>query len=321
LIQLSAGDPTANDTNLYIYPNGSLPVRAYVLNTGVFTEHTDFRGRARLGPNFIHNETNEDLNGAGTAVASVIGSFTYGVSKTVWIESVKVLNGTGAGYLDFILSGLEYVIQDYLRKKECNVVAVLDLSFSGNQNDVLDGAVSSAVSAGIFVAATAGVNKTGNDACNFSPASVSTALVTAESDQDLIFSANSNFGTCVDIIAGSVGLTGLGIDSEQLFPLSFTNYGLGGAMSSGVFALLLSTCVYHQYTPSQLIKVILGAAVEGVVLFEEMPGNVTAIALIEDTPNLLLNTYTILQSFGCVSGLPPMAHVIPINSSSTYHSK
>ncbi|KAG6888230.1 hypothetical protein C0995_009607 [Termitomyces sp. Mi166 len=66
----------------------------YVIDTGVYLNHTDFGGRARWGATFA-GKPNVDENGHGTFCAGLTAGATYGVAKKANIIAVKVMNSTG----------------------------------------------------------------------------------------------------------------------------------------------------------------------------------------------------------------------------------
>lgn len=81
----------------------------YVIDTGIYTAHPEFEGRATFLANFAGDGSNTDGNGHGTHCAGTVGSKTYGVAKKAKIFAVKVLDASGSvcltGYLHFV-SGL-----------------------------------------------------------------------------------------------------------------------------------------------------------------------------------------------------------------------
>ncbi|KAG5636157.1 hypothetical protein DXG03_005097, partial [Asterophora parasitica] len=71
-------------------------VDVYVVDTGVYTGHSTFGGRARWGATF-GGYPDADGNGHGTHVAGTVGGSQYGVAKAVSIIAVKVLGDDGSG--------------------------------------------------------------------------------------------------------------------------------------------------------------------------------------------------------------------------------
>jgi subtilisin family serine protease len=69
---------------------------AYVIDTGIYTAHSQFGGRATFLYNAV-DSSNTDGNGHGTHVAGTIGSNTYGVAKKTNLYAVKVLDASGSG--------------------------------------------------------------------------------------------------------------------------------------------------------------------------------------------------------------------------------
>lgn len=68
----------------YIYDNtAGQGTFVYILDTGVFTQHNDFGGRAVTGANFISGESSSDGNGHGTHCAGTVGGTVYGAVSPV----------------------------------------------------------------------------------------------------------------------------------------------------------------------------------------------------------------------------------------------
>ncbi|ORY04739.1 subtilisin-like protein [Basidiobolus meristosporus CBS 931.73] len=68
--------------------DGGEGVDVYILDTGIFTDHEEFEGRATWGKTVI-NGPSIDANGHGTFVAGIIGGKTYGVAKKANLHAVK----------------------------------------------------------------------------------------------------------------------------------------------------------------------------------------------------------------------------------------
>ena len=83
-------------------------IAAYVIDSGVYTKHTEFGGRAVHLANTVGGDSNDhnDYCGHGTHVAATIGGATYGVAKNAKIYAIKALNGTMGGSCSGTWSGV-----------------------------------------------------------------------------------------------------------------------------------------------------------------------------------------------------------------------
>ncbi|MEM4733651.1 MAG: S8 family serine peptidase, partial [Candidatus Bathyarchaeia archaeon] len=149
-------------------------VNAFVVDTGVNTQHVDFENRAVAAFDATVDARNpsrvyKDCNGHGTHVAGTIGGKTYGVAKKVKIYGVKVFAcGVEGATAEDIVEGIEWSIEKALQEGK---PAVMNLSLGSEgvtSRDPIAQAVKKALDSGITVAIAAG-NSTKN-ACNFTPA-------------------------------------------------------------------------------------------------------------------------------------------------------
>lgn len=186
-------------------------VMAYVLDTGVLVNHTDFEGRARWGTT-IPKDVDWDRSGHGTHVAGTIASKTYGVAKHANITAVKVLYTETQGALGDVITGIIWAVNDTARLKDAATAelqatgktsykgSVINLSLGTPRVSLaLNNATEKAVQAGVHVVVSAGNEH--HDACQNSPASAPSPLtVGASSTNDEQFFI-SNYGKCVDVFA------------------------------------------------------------------------------------------------------------------------
>jgi subtilisin family serine protease len=181
----------------YTYNTTASGVYAYVIDTGIYTAHTQFGGRAtNVYDAFGGN--GQDCNGHGTHVAGTIGGSTYGVAKAVRLRGLRVLNCSGSGATSGIIAAV-----DWVRNNRVNP-AVANMSLGGGYSSALNSAVNNLSNSGVFIAVAAG-NSNAN-ACNYSPASAAAAFTTAASTSSDAKASYSNYGSCVDAYAPGSGV-------------------------------------------------------------------------------------------------------------------
>src|SRR2546430_7226206 len=145
----------------YSYTGTGAGVHAYIIDTGIWTLHPEFGGRAD-DPYDALGVTGEDCNGHGTHVAGTIGAATYGVAKAVSLHGVRVLTCAGIGLNSDVIAGVDWVTANHASP------AVANMSLGGGKSAALDQAVTNLWNSGVFLAVAAGNDNA--DACNASPA-------------------------------------------------------------------------------------------------------------------------------------------------------
>ena len=222
----------SND-NTYTYNSNGTGVTAYIIDSGIRSDHVDFNGRvdiSRGGTTVQDGRGTEDCNGHGTHVASTVGGRTYGVAKNVTLVPVRVFDCSGRSFNSGSISALDFVT------RTASGPTVVNMSLGGPASRALDTSVANATRAGINVVVAAG-NETQN-ACNVSPARARSAITVGSATRNLARSSFSNFGSCVDIFAP-------GSDVTAAWPSSRTGVNTisGTSMASphvaGVVALIL----------------------------------------------------------------------------------
>jgi len=218
----------------YIYNTGAgNGADVYVIDTGILTTHTDFGGRATAVYNAITNEASTDLNGHGTHCAGTIAGTTYGMAKQVALKAVKVLSASGSGSTTGVVAGVNYVSNN----KNTARRNVASMSLGGGASTAMDSAVEQSIAGGVTYAIAAG-NDNAN-ACNYSPARVSTAITVGATTNTDARSSFSNFGTCVNIFG-----PGSSITSDWIGSNTATNTISGTSMATphvaGAAALVLA---------------------------------------------------------------------------------
>lgn len=173
-------------------------VRAYVIDTGIRTTHSQFGTRAQNSFDAFGG-TGADCNGHGTHVAGTIGGSTVGVAKNVQLRGVRVLNCSGSGSNSGVIAGVDFVRLNH------QAPAVANMSLGGGISSALDTAVNNLHNANVSIAVAAG-NNNGANACNISPARAANAITVGSTTQTDARSSFSNIGSCLDIFAPGSGI-------------------------------------------------------------------------------------------------------------------
>ncbi|OTB09442.1 hypothetical protein M426DRAFT_256596 [Hypoxylon sp. CI-4A] len=196
---------------------------AYVIDTGIYTQHRDFGGRATFLANFIDTQ-NTDGNGHGTHVAGTLGGSTYGVAKKTSLYAVKVLDADGTGSTSSVLAGMDFVTGD-ARTRRCPNGVVSNMSLGGSYSRALNLAAELMVREGIFLAVAIG--NSAEDASQTSPASEPSVCTVGASDKSDAAARFSNYGSVLDIYA-----PGTDIVSTYIGGPAATNTLSGTSMAS-----------------------------------------------------------------------------------------
>ncbi|MFJ9112845.1 S8 family serine peptidase [Streptomyces sp. NPDC102283] len=237
----------------YAYPNEGEGVTAYIVDTGLYRQHTDFEGRASSGRDFIDNDADSaDCHGHGTHVAGTVGGKSHGVAKKAKLVGVRVLNCQGSGSTSQIVAGMDWVARNAQKP------AVANMSLGGGSDQAMDDAVQGAINAGIPVAVAAGNDN--RDACNTSPARLPAAITLGSTDSNDGRSSFSNYGRCLDLFApgGSIVSTRMGGGTQTMSGTS-----MASPHAAGAAAIHLSA--HPDATPQQVRDALVDNALSGVV--------------------------------------------------------
>ncbi|MEV7446911.1 S8 family serine peptidase [Streptomyces sp. NPDC091204] len=212
------------DNDFTVQGNGA-GVTAYILDTGIDYNHTEFGGpdatRATFGFDAINDGRNgQDCQGHGTHVAGTVAGKTYGVARKANLVSVRVLGCDGKGTWSGIIAGMDWVA------KNAKQPAVLNGSLGGDLSEAVNNAATALSDAGVLPVIAAG--NSAKDACMVSPASAARVVTVAASNQWDEETSFSNWGTCVTLYApgeaivsaklggGSVALDGTSMASPHV---------------------------------------------------------------------------------------------------------
>ncbi len=233
-------------------------VTAYVLDSGIRADHTDFSGRVDAGFTTIADgRGTQDCNGHGTHVAGTVGGARHGVAADVRLVPVRVLDCQGAGTVSGIIRGLDWVSAHHTP----GTPAVANMSLGAGASDALDAAVIATVGDGVNIVVAAG--NSGKDACTTSPARVAVAVTVGALDASDTRAAFSNFGSCLDIFAPGVNIVSTSTATSTA-TTSMTGTSMAAPHAAGAVAALLNS--EPALSPTEIGQRLLTAASGGPIL-------------------------------------------------------
>ncbi|MFI5987245.1 S8 family serine peptidase [Streptomyces sp. NPDC051555] len=232
-------------------------VTAYILDSGIDYNHTEFGGpdntRATFGYDAVNDGRNgQDCQGHGTHVAGTVGGKTYGVARKVNLVSVRVLNCEGKGEWSGIIAGLDWVA------KNAKQPAVMNGSLGGPKSDAVNLAANAVTEAGVLPVIAAGNSSV--DACGISPASASKVLTvgaTTKYDEETDF---SNFGECLSVYA-----PGQDIFSAKLGGGSISLDGTSMAAPHVAGVAALYKAAHPKAEPEEIVEFLIDNSTKDVV--------------------------------------------------------
>ena len=254
----------------YNYTNTGAGVTAYIIDTGIRFDHSEFGGRAVSGFDAVTSGGNAaDCNGHGTHVSGTVGGATYGVAKGVRLVAVRVLGCSGSGSTSGVIAGIDWVTSNHATGQP----AVANMSLGGSAATALDNAVRNWITDGVSYAIAAGNGNQGGiaqDACKYSPARVAEAMTIGATDKTDRKASWSNYGNCVDWFAPGVSITSAWYTSSTA-----TNTISGTSMATphttGVAALYLQA--NPGATPQQVRDALYAATTKGIVTSSKTTNN------------------------------------------------
>lgn len=248
-------------------------VTAYIIDTGVRGDHSEFSGRILAGYDAVGDgKGSKDCNGHGTHVAGTVAGRTYGVAPEASVVPVRVLDCSGSGSVSGVIAGIDWAVSDHA----AGAPAVANMSLGGGYSAALNATVASGAADGITFVVAAGNSHT--DACGASPASEPTAVTVGSTTSSDARSSFSNYGTCLDLFAPGSSILSAAIGSPTA-TATLSGTSMASPHVAGAAALLLSGT--PGATPATVRDTLVGVARAGIV------GNAGT-----GSPNLLLNAAT-----------------------------
>jgi subtilisin family serine protease len=242
-------------------------VTAYIVDTGIETEHSEFGGRATIGFDAVADGRNgQDCNGHGTHVAGTTGGATYGVARSVSLVGVRVLDCKGNGTWAGILAGFDWVAKNAKRP------AVMNASLGGPGSSAVDDAVNAVTAKGVLPVVAAGNDAV--DACDISPARADHVVTVGATDRQDRETDFSNYGACLWMYAPGSAIVSARLGGGSV---AFDGTSMASPHVAGVAAL------YEEKNPA--------AAPKDVALWLAEQSTKDAVSLIgKGSPNRLLYT-------------------------------
>lgn len=262
--------------NRYTYPVRGKGVHAYIVDTGIRSDHREFSGRLGNGVNTSDDpkqppaglldpifeslfggrenpdDPTNDCNGHGTHVAGTVGGDQWGVAKGSTLHAVRVLNCEGAGSNSTVIGGLDWIAENVQKP------AVVNMSLGGGASRAIDEAVEKLVDRGITVVVAAGNDD--KDACQASPARAKPAITVAASNSRDRRADFSNHGRCTDIFAPGKDITSAWINSNSASK-TISGTSMASPHVAGAVALLLEQDA--KLSPADIEKRLLQASTNG----------------------------------------------------------
>jgi subtilisin family serine protease len=244
----------------YSYTSTGSEVTAYIIDTGIRFDHSEFEGRATSGFDAVNGDSADDCNGHGTHVAGTVGGATYGVAKHVSLVAVRVLNCLGVGSNARVIAGIDWVTEHHVSP------AVANMSLgSTSTSDALDAAVRNSITSGVsYVLAAGNGNLLGiaQDACTTSPARVTEAMTVSATNENDNKPFWANYGDCVDWFAPGVGIKSAW-KSSKTATATLSGTSMAAPHTTGVAALYLE--LNPVATPAQVRDALFANATPDIV--------------------------------------------------------
>ncbi|GAA2992589.1 S8 family peptidase [Streptomyces fulvorobeus] len=183
-------------------------VQAYIVDTGIDAQHSEFGGRVTFGYDSIGDgRKGQDCNGHGTHVAGTVGGATFGVASAASLTTVRVLDCQGRGSWAGVLAGFDWVAEN------AEQPAVVNASLGGSSSAAIDRAVDGLWDRGVLPVVAAGNENA--DACDVSPAGADGVVTVAASDISDQQTDFSNWGKCVELYAPGAAIVSARLGGGQ----------------------------------------------------------------------------------------------------------
>ncbi len=275
---------------LYHFGQTGAGVTAFVVDTGIRSDHLEFSGRLRPGFTAIADgRGTNDCHGHGTHVAGTLGGTTWGVAKDVAVTPVRVLDCSASGAWSGVIAGIDWVAASTARP------AVANLSLGGAASTSVDAAVAGAVAKGITMVVAAG--NSNFDACQASPAREPSAITVGATTSIDYRASFSNWGSCLDVFAPGGGIT-----SAWNTSATASNTISGTSMASPHVAGVAALALQQNPTASP-------EAISALIVSTAAVNRLPATSIGSGSPNLLLQSQA-----GGMTAVQPATRQVAVRS-------
>lgn len=238
-----------------VEPFRKTKVKVAVIDTGVSNKHIDLKGRVSKGRSFLENgrfksDLSDDDHGHGTFIAGIIAANTnnqigvasVSANSNIEVLPIKVMNSIGFGESFDIAQGIRYAVEKGAH--------IINLSISGQENDLIKNAIADATKKGILVVAAAGNG--GENADLYFPGALSQVISVGSTTSTNKLDSNSNRGKSVDLVAPGRALTSTSIDLNGLSNTNFYRSGTGTSYATPHVAAIAA--MYKLKYPDATVK-------------------------------------------------------------------
>lgn len=178
----------------------------YVLDSGINTTHPEFAGQAVTNIwSFVNDvSTNNDTNGHGTAIASVISGRSCGITNAK-VKGVKIFQKGVATLQSHMISALDAIFDDYILSgmNAGNNGSVVNCSWTIDRNFLIENKIRQMIDAGMLFVCASG--NSGTPISNVTPAAMEEVVTVGSYNSDFKPSSFSNYtNSAISVTPGEV---------------------------------------------------------------------------------------------------------------------
>lgn len=151
----------------------------YVMDSGINAGHPEFAD-ASITSLYSFNGDNQDYNGHGTAIASVISGMTCGMTSAK-LKSVKIFQSGVPTYQSHILAALDAIYQDVM--SNYGQFSVVNMSWAVPKNEYIEGKIRALALENVWLVCAAG--NSGQPLRDLTPASMPETLTIGAYNREL----------------------------------------------------------------------------------------------------------------------------------------